>query len=249
MKFYIKFIILIFFSTSIYAEEKYEIEIISENILVGRNIIKHSWVNIEYKGYFENGDIFDTNIGKDKPLVVQMNMKEVIPGFEKGLIGLTEGSTRIFKIPPQLAYGEAGAGELIPPNAVLNFEINILGVIDPGYKTISNEELLSMIGNNAIVIDMRTKAEWEATGIIKGSFPLTAFAKDGKFNTYFMDQTRTLAGEDAQDVKIIFISDDGETASILANAFSEDLGFSAVHILDKGIKGWLNDNREVGDYK
>ena len=59
-----------------------EIEIISDKPGNGKKIIYHSWVQIEYTGSFENGKIFDTNVGKDRPLVVQIGMKEVIPGFE-----------------------------------------------------------------------------------------------------------------------------------------------------------------------
>ena len=64
-----------------------EIEIISDKPGEGKKIIHHSWVQIEYTGLFESGEIFDTNVGKNRPLVVQMGMKEVIPGFEQGIIG------------------------------------------------------------------------------------------------------------------------------------------------------------------
>ena len=80
-----------------------EIEIISDKPGIGKKIIYHSWVQIEYTGSFENGDIFDTNIGKDRPLVVQMGMKEVILGFEQGIIGTTKGTKRKTKIPDESA--------------------------------------------------------------------------------------------------------------------------------------------------
>ena len=59
-----------------------------------KRLYEHSWVQLEYTGSFENGEVFDTNIGKDRPLVVQMSMKEVIPGFEQGIIGTTKGAKR-----------------------------------------------------------------------------------------------------------------------------------------------------------
>ena len=57
-------------------------------------------------------------------------MKEVIPGFEQGIVGANKGSKRKIKIPSMLAYGEKGAGELIPPNSNLIFEFKILDVLN-----------------------------------------------------------------------------------------------------------------------
>ena len=110
---------LILFKINIILAEN--IEIINDSKGDGLKVINHSWVKIEYTGYFEDGKIFDTNVGKDKPLVFQIGMKEVIPGFEQGIIGTNKGSKRKIKIPAQLAYGEKGAGELIPPNSNLIF--------------------------------------------------------------------------------------------------------------------------------
>ena len=93
------------------------IEIINDTKGDGLKVVNHSWVKIEYTGSFEDGTVFDTNVGKDKPLVFQIGMKEVIPGFEQGIVGANKGSKRKIKIPSILAYGEKGAGELIPPNS------------------------------------------------------------------------------------------------------------------------------------
>ena len=110
--FFLTFLIL-FNSNVLFAEN---IEIISDTKGDGLKVVNHSWVKIEYTGFFDDGKIFDTNVGKDKPLVFQIGMKEVIPGFEQGILGENKGSKRKIKIPPSLAYGEKGAGELIPPN-------------------------------------------------------------------------------------------------------------------------------------
>ena len=108
-----------------------EIEIISNKSGDGKKIIYHSWVQIEYTASFENGEVFDTNIGKDRPLVVQMGMKEVITGFEQGIMGTSKGTKRKIKIPAELAYGEKGGGDVIPPNTDLIFEFEIIDVLDP----------------------------------------------------------------------------------------------------------------------
>ena len=225
-----------------------EIEIISDKPGDGKKIIHHSWVQIEYTGSFESGEVFDTNIGKDRPLVVQMGMKEVIPGFEQGIIGTTKGTKRKIKIPAELAYGEKGGGDVIPPNTDLIFEFEIIDVLDPHYKTINSEELIKKINNNAVALDIRLEDQWEK-GVIEGSFQETAFNKDGKFNVYLMDKVRALAGEESQNIEIIFISHDGETASILGNAFAEDLGFKNVSVLKGGVVQWLSEKRQLVPHK
>ena len=222
-----------------------EIEIISDKPGNGKKIIYHSWVQIEYTGSFENGEVFDTNVGKDRPLVVQMGMKEVIPGFEQGIMGTTKGTKRKIRIPSKLAYGEKGGGDVIPPNTDLIFEFKIIDVLDPNYKLISPDELIVLIEKNSIALDIRTEDQWKKTGIIKGTFQETAFSKEGKFNVYLMDKVRAFAGEESQNIEIAFISNDGETASILGNAFAEDLGFKNVFVLKGGIKAWIEDKKAL----
>jgi len=221
-----------------------EIEIISDKPGDGKKIVYHSWVQIEYTGSFENGDVFDTNIGKNRPLVIQMGMKEVIPGFEQGIIGTTKGTKRKIKIPSILAYGEKGGGDVIPSNTDLIFEFEIIDVLDPHYKMINSEELIKKIDNNAVALDIRLDSYWK-NGVIKGSFQETAFNKDGKFNVYLLDKIRALAAEESQNIEIIFISHDGDTATTLGNAFAEDLGFKNVSVLKGGILQWLKEGRKL----
>jgi len=248
MKKILTFIFTIFLSLS-FQVQSVEIEIITDKPGTGKKIIQHSWVQLEYTGSFENGKVFDTNIGKDRPLVVQMTMKEVIPGFEQGIIGTTKGTKRKIKIPAELAYGKKGGGDIIPPNTDLIFEFEVIDVLDPSYKSVSSDELIDMIENNAVALDIRTEEEWDKTGVIKGSFPETAFDKNGKFQVYVMDKIRALAASQSQDVNLIFISHDGETASMLANSFSEDLGFTNVSVLEGGILQWLKESKKLFSHK
>ncbi|MDA7713431.1 FKBP-type peptidyl-prolyl cis-trans isomerase [Candidatus Pelagibacter sp.] len=248
MKKILTFIFTIFLSLS-FQVQSVEIEIITDKPGAGKKIIRHSWVQLEYTGSFENGEVFDTNIGKDRPLVVQMSMKEVIPGFEQGIIGTTKGTKRKIKIPAELAYGKKGGGDIIPLNTDLIFEFEVIDVLDPSYKSVSSDELIDMIENNAVALDIRTEEEWDKTGVIKGSFPETAFDKNGKFQVYVMDKIRALAASQSQDINLIFISHDGETASMLANSFSEDLGFTNVSVLKGGILQWLKEDRKLFSHK
>ena len=247
MKKILTLICIIFLSLS-FQVQSVEIEIINDKPGTGKKIIKHSWVQLEYTGSFENGKVFDTNIGKDRPLVVQMSMKEVIPGFEQGIMGTTKGTKRKIKIPAELAYGEKGGGDVIPPNTDLIFEFEIIDVLDPHYKMINSKELIKRIDENAVALDIRLENQWDK-GVIKGTFQETAFNKDGKFNVYLMDKVRALAAEESQNIEIIFISHDGETAAILGNAFAEDLGFTNVSVLKGGILQWIKEDRKLVSHK
>ena len=242
-KYFLIIILFIFFNLN-----AAEIKIISDKPGDGKKIIHHSWVQIEYTGSFESGDVFDTNVGKNRPLVVQMGMKEVIPGFEQGIIGTTKGTKRKIKIPSELAYGKKGGGDVIPPNTDLIFEFEIIDVLDPHYKIINSEELIDKINNNAVALDIRLENQWDK-GVIEGTFQETAFNKDGKFNVYIMDKVRALAAEESQNIEIVFISHDGETAAILGNAFAEDLGFKNVSVLKGGMLQWLKEDRKLVSHK
>ena len=242
----IKFLIIYFYLVcNVFAAD---IEIIVDKPGDGKKIINHSWVQIEYTGSFVDGKVFDTNVGKDRPLVVQIGMKEVIPGFEMGIVGTNKGTVRKIKIPAELAYGEKGGGDVIPPNTDLIFEFEIIDVLDPHYKMINSKELIKRIDENAVALDIRLENQWDK-GVIKGTFQETAFNKDGKFNVYLMDKVRALAAEESQNIEIIFISHDGETAAILGNAFAEDLGFTNVSVLKGGILQWIKEDRKLVSHK
>ena len=222
-----------------------DIEIIVDKPGEGKKIINHSWVQIEYTGSFIDGNVFDTNVGKGRPLVVQIGMKEVIPGFEMGIVGTNKGTFRKIKIPAELAYGATGAGNIIPPNSDLIFEFKIIDVLDPNYNLLTSDELNNLLEKIAVVLGIGTDVKWIKTGVIKESFQETAFDKNGKFNVYLMDRVRALAGAESQNIEIIFVSHDGETASILGNAFAEDLGFKNVYVLDGGIKAWISEEKAL----
>ena len=72
--------------------------------------------------------LFDSSKEKRDPFEFTLGKKEVIDGWEEGLSGMKVGGTRKLTIPPQLAYGEDGAGDTIPPNATLTFEVELLAV-------------------------------------------------------------------------------------------------------------------------
>jgi len=88
----------------------------------GRDIVVH------YAGWLADGTQFDSSREKQDPFEFTLGKKEVMDGWEEGLSGMKVGGTRTLTVPPQLAYGKEGAGDTIPPNATLTFEVELLAV-------------------------------------------------------------------------------------------------------------------------
>jgi FKBP-type peptidyl-prolyl cis-trans isomerase len=87
-------------------------------------------VTVHYAGWLADGTQFDSSREKEDPFQFTLGKKEVMDGWEEGLKGMKVGGTRKLIVPPQLAYGEDGAGDTIPPNATLTFEVELLAVAD-----------------------------------------------------------------------------------------------------------------------
>jgi peptidylprolyl isomerase len=84
-------------------------------------------LSVHYTGWLEDGTKFDTSIG-GQPIEFVLGQGRVIPGWEKGLLGMKVGGKRRLTIPPALGYGESGAGDTIPPNAALIFEVELVAI-------------------------------------------------------------------------------------------------------------------------
>jgi len=85
-------------------------------------------ITVHYAGWLADGTQFDSSKEKQDPFEFTLGKSEVIAGWEEGLRGMKVGGKRKLVIPPQLAYGEEGAGDTIPPHETLTFEVELLRV-------------------------------------------------------------------------------------------------------------------------
>ena len=85
-------------------------------------------VSVHYEGSLTNGQVFDSSYQRNQPIEFQLGVGQVIPGWDEGIGLLRVGDKARFVIPAELAYGSAGAGGIIPPNATLLFDVELMAV-------------------------------------------------------------------------------------------------------------------------
>lgn len=85
-------------------------------------------ISVHYTGKLENGTKFDSSVDRGTPFEFTIGQGMVIAGWEKGLLDMKVGEKRILTIPSEMGYGSQGAGGVIPPNATLIFEVELMGI-------------------------------------------------------------------------------------------------------------------------
>jgi len=101
-----------------------------EDIKIGKGAVAESGkkVTVHYTGWLTNGKKFDSSLDAKEPFTFQLGAAQVIQGWDKGVVGMKIGGKRKLTIPAKMGYGERGAGNVIPPNSTLVFEVELLKV-------------------------------------------------------------------------------------------------------------------------
>ncbi len=235
----IKILLFLFICIFNYKSFSTEVQIVNEIVGNGLEVKNHSKVSVHYIGKLEDNTVFDSSYDRGQSFDFQIGVRQVILGWETGLLGMKEGGKRTIFIPYELAYGKSGAGSLIPPKSNLIFEIELIKVIPPGYKEIDGYQLKLAMTSDFKIIDIRTNDEIINSNKIPGAIQITAFDKKGNFFPDFFDQYK----ENVQiGEKVVFVSQNGDISSILANGFVEQLKQINIYHLKDGVSGLENIN-------
>ncbi len=104
------------------------LEIVDEVVGEGAEAKRGDRVTVHYTGWLTDGTKFDSSRDRDQPFQFMLGMGMVIAGWDQGVAGMKVGGQRTLIIPAELGYGARGAGGVIPPNATLVFDVELLGV-------------------------------------------------------------------------------------------------------------------------
>ena len=201
-------------------------------------------VQVHYTGKLDDGTVFDSSVPRGEPFVFTLGQRQVIQGWEEGILGMLVGETRILTIPPALAYGSSGAGDIIPPNATLIFDVQLLATSwPPSLKELTTEQLLDAQKSGSVIIDIRSSNEWVETGIIADAETVTAFSADGKLHSDFRKKFFSLIK--SKDTPIVLYCRSGNRSKRLGNVLVNQGNYTNVSHLSKGIIGWQKDGKNT----
>ncbi len=101
---------------------------VDEVVGSGAEAVKGKSIEVHYTGMLTDGTKFDSSVDRNDPFSFRLGAGQVIKGWDEGFAGMKVGGKRKLTIPSHMGYGARGAGGVIPPNATLIFDVELLGV-------------------------------------------------------------------------------------------------------------------------
>ena len=98
----------------------------ADEIKGGDAVPRGAMVSVHYVGKFADGKVFDSSVARGQPIEFRVGVGQVIRGWDEGICQLRRGEKAMLTCPPEYAYGSQGAGGVIPPNATLTFEVEVV---------------------------------------------------------------------------------------------------------------------------
>ena len=227
------------------ANDKFIVETLQQG--TGQIAAAGQQVSVHYEGKLTDGTVFDASRPRGQAFSFTLGKGQVIKGWDHGVEGMAVGEIRRLTIPPEMGYGARGAGGVIPPNATLIFEVELLAVSTPlmlGQMT--SAKLLTAQAEGAVIIDIRREDEWVKTGVIDGAETITAFTQSGRLHPDF--QQKFISVVPSLDTPIVLYCRTGNRSTSLGNALVSQLGYSNLSHLSDGIEGWTDDGHSTVPY-
>ena len=126
----------------------------------GKKSVSGNVAEVHYTGWLLDGKKFDSSRDRKEPFEFTLGAKQVISGWDEGVALMRIGDEFRFILPPDLAYGQRGAGEIIPPNATLIFDVELLGSHKPK-KSIADTMMTIIVNKN---VEKAIETYWELYG-------------------------------------------------------------------------------------
>ncbi|MGR4001450.1 MAG: FKBP-type peptidyl-prolyl cis-trans isomerase [Alphaproteobacteria bacterium] len=212
----------------------------------GPEAVRHSRIRVHYVGTLEDGTEFDSSVARGDPFEFLLGVGSVIQGWEIGMLGMRKGGKRRLVIPPELGYGDREAGS-IPPNSILNFEVEVLEVMLPPYAAKTTQELLAMVasaGAGLTIVDIRSPEATGETGVIEGSKVLPILDANG---SAIPNLGQVLMEQIPQNTPVVLVDENGTLATELAYLMANNQ-WREVSYLKGGIEAWQTANQPLTEH-
>merc|ERR1712102_94701 len=130
MKFFVATLALLGAVNAVTYESGLEVEMVSVPEVCEVKAKRSDLLTMHYTGTLADGTKFDSSVDRNEPFQFQIGIGQVIKGWDEGIVGMCVGEKRKLIVPPELGYGDQGAGEVIPGGATLHFDVELLDTED-----------------------------------------------------------------------------------------------------------------------